>query len=142
MKILVTGGAGFIGSHLVDSLIRDGHQVLVVDDLSFGKKEYINPKADFVLADITDLESIKTHFSGIDVFHANCRTSDLYQDYFQKRKNICVPDWCVLMDLHRTFHFGHSTKRVTGCHLFDCGIDGIRYQRSWFSSSHDVWGCC
>ncbi|HLC89874.1 MAG TPA: SDR family oxidoreductase [Patescibacteria group bacterium] len=69
-KMLVTGGAGFIGSNLVDDLINKGHQVKVLDNLSTGKKENINPKADFVLADITDLESIKTHFSGIDyVFH-------------------------------------------------------------------------
>ncbi|OGY45114.1 MAG: hypothetical protein A2729_05505 [Candidatus Buchananbacteria bacterium RIFCSPHIGHO2_01_FULL_39_14] len=70
MKILVTGGAGFIGSNLVDALINQGHQVKVLDNLSTGKKENINSKADFVLVDITDLEAIKPHFQGIDyVFH-------------------------------------------------------------------------
>lgn len=47
MKILVTGGAGFIGSHIVDAYISLGHQVTVVDDLSTGRKENLNPKAEF-----------------------------------------------------------------------------------------------
>ncbi len=53
-KILVTGGAGFIGSHLVDSLIRGGHEVPVVDDLSHGKRENINGQAKFYQMDIRD----------------------------------------------------------------------------------------
>lgn len=45
MKILVTGGAGFIGSHVVDAYIAAGHEVVVVDDLSTGKRENVNPRA-------------------------------------------------------------------------------------------------
>jgi len=52
MKILVTGGAGFIGSHLVDVLIERGHKIVVIDDLSTGKKENINKKAKFYKIDI------------------------------------------------------------------------------------------
>jgi UDP-glucose 4-epimerase len=51
-KILVTGGAGFIGSHLVDALIERGHEVIVVDNLSNGKKENVNKKAKFYKIDI------------------------------------------------------------------------------------------
>ena len=70
MKILVTGGAGFIGSHLVDKLIEDEHQVVVIDNLSTGKEEFINPKAEFHKLDIRNLEEIKPLFKGIDVvFH-------------------------------------------------------------------------
>jgi UDP-glucose 4-epimerase len=52
VKILVTGGAGFIGSHLVDRFLRDGHKVTVVDNLSTGFEENVNPKARFFRADI------------------------------------------------------------------------------------------
>lgn len=70
MKFLVTGGAGFIGSNLVDELIRLGHQVLIIDNLSVGKKENINPKAKFYRADVTNLKQIKSIFRGVDyVFH-------------------------------------------------------------------------
>lgn len=51
-KILVTGGAGFIGSTLVDRLIKEGNEVVIIDDLSSGKKEYINPAAKLYKIDI------------------------------------------------------------------------------------------
>ncbi|MBI4446458.1 MAG: NAD-dependent epimerase/dehydratase family protein [Acidobacteria bacterium] len=54
MRILVTGGAGFIGSHIVDHYIANGHQVMVVDDLSTGRLENLNPAADFVELDVRD----------------------------------------------------------------------------------------
>lgn len=56
MKILVTGGAGFIGSHITDKLVEKGHEVSVLDNLSSGKKENINPKANFFHNDINDKE--------------------------------------------------------------------------------------
>ncbi|MCK4454180.1 NAD-dependent epimerase/dehydratase family protein [Candidatus Parcubacteria bacterium] len=52
MKILVTGGAGFIGSHLVDRLIKENHKVVVIDNLSTGTKKNLNPKAKFYKLDI------------------------------------------------------------------------------------------
>jgi len=56
MKVLVTGGAGFIGSHVVDALVRQGYQVVVVDNLSTGRPENINPAATFYQADISNSE--------------------------------------------------------------------------------------
>lgn len=55
MRILVTGGAGFIGSHVVDAYIEAGHEVFVVDDLSTGKRENLHSRAHFIHADILDL---------------------------------------------------------------------------------------
>ncbi|MEK7267814.1 MAG: NAD-dependent epimerase/dehydratase family protein, partial [Nitrospirota bacterium] len=52
MKIVVTGGAGFIGSHLVDRLIQEGHEVAVVDNLSTGKRRNLNKSARFYKLDI------------------------------------------------------------------------------------------
>lgn len=67
---LVTGGAGFIGSHLVEALLCDGHTVRVIDNLSTGKRENVPPEAEFVLADFTNLAQIRPHFENIDgVFH-------------------------------------------------------------------------
>ncbi|PLX21285.1 hypothetical protein C0584_03100 [Candidatus Parcubacteria bacterium] len=69
-KCLVTGGAGFIGSNLVDELIKRGDEVIIIDDLSAGKEENINKKAEFHKVDIRDLDKILPLFNGIDfVFH-------------------------------------------------------------------------
>lgn len=53
MKVMVTGGAGFIGSHIVDALIESGHKVHVIDNMTTGNPEFVNPKAVFHPVDIT-----------------------------------------------------------------------------------------
>lgn len=63
MKILVTGGAGFIASHITDSFVNEGHQVVVLDDLSSGFEKNINPKAKFVKGNICDKELVEKLFS-------------------------------------------------------------------------------
>jgi UDP-glucose 4-epimerase len=63
MKILITGGAGFIGSHVADAYVGLGHEVVVVDNLSTGKQEFVNPNAQFIEADITDQETIQSIIS-------------------------------------------------------------------------------
>ncbi len=73
-KCLVTGGAGFIGSNLVDELVARGNEVIVIDNLSAGKREYINPGAKFYEVDVRNLEAIKPLFEGVDyVFHLAAR---------------------------------------------------------------------
>lgn len=69
-KLIVTGGAGFIGSHLTDKLIALGHEVVVVDNLMLGKKEFVNKKAKLSKKDIRDYKSLKKSFKGAEaVFH-------------------------------------------------------------------------
>ena len=60
--ILVTGGAGFIGSHVVDRLLAQGHHAIILDDLSTGKAENVNPSAVFYQGDISDPESVRSAF--------------------------------------------------------------------------------
>ncbi len=63
MMILVTGGAGFIGSHVVDAYLHAGHEVAVIDDLSRGSKMNLNPRARFYLGDIQDRNLVEHVFS-------------------------------------------------------------------------------
>jgi UDP-glucose 4-epimerase len=62
MRCLVTGGAGFIGSHVVDGLLEDGHEVLVLDDLSSGRRENVPAAARFVRGDVRDRELVRRTF--------------------------------------------------------------------------------
>src|SRR6056297_234380 len=68
MQILVTGGAGFIGSNLVDGLIAKGHKVIVVDNLSTGKKKNLNKQAKFYQMDIRN-EELKQVFAANQITH-------------------------------------------------------------------------
>ncbi len=63
MKVLVTGGAGFIGSHIVDRLIKEGYEVVVIDNLSTGFQEYVNSGATFYKEDICDAKAITKIFN-------------------------------------------------------------------------------
>ncbi len=69
-RYLVTGGAGFIGSTLAKRLLSEGHEVFIIDNLSTGKRENVPEGATFIEADLTDLNTIRDYFKGIDgVFH-------------------------------------------------------------------------
>ena len=76
MRIVVTGGAGFIGSHLVDRLIKEGHAVQVIDNLYTGNKDFVNPKAEFVELDIrsSELYSTLELFKPDYIFHQAAQT--------------------------------------------------------------------
>jgi UDP-glucose 4-epimerase len=71
VRTLVTGGAGFIGSHLVDALLAEGHSVTAVDDLSRGRREQVDRRAEFIELDVTDakLHQVVAASGADTVFH-------------------------------------------------------------------------
>jgi UDP-glucose 4-epimerase len=75
-RALVTGGAGFIGSHLVERLVEQGLAVTVLDDLSVGKREHVPAKARLVVGDVCDPSAVRPVVEGIDVvFHLAAHVS-------------------------------------------------------------------
>ena len=77
-RAIVTGGAGFIGSHVVDALLAEGRKVTVIDDLSSGSAERVDPAADLRELDIVDLDGLKTIFDEVRpqaVFHLAAQAS-------------------------------------------------------------------
>jgi dTDP-L-rhamnose 4-epimerase len=82
LKILVTGGAGFIGSHLVDRFLREGFEVRILDSLEprvhpMGLPGYVPPAAEFIHGDMTDRDRLRSALQGIDVVSLQAA----YQDY-------------------------------------------------------------
>ena len=74
MKAVVTGGCGFIGSHLTELLLQKGYEVVIIDNLSNGSLDNVSHLKDYnlkvIIQDISDLEGIKEHFDNVDyVFH-------------------------------------------------------------------------
>jgi len=69
-RVLVTGGAGFLGAHLVDALLDQGHAVRVLDDLSSGRRENLRRGVEFVYGDITNAVAVQQAFDGVEAcFH-------------------------------------------------------------------------
>jgi len=67
MNILVTGGAGFIGSHLVDRLVKEGHRVLVVDNEATGRREHVPAGAQYLQGDVGNIDKLEPAFkNGLD----------------------------------------------------------------------------
>lgn len=86
MKFAITGGAGFIGSHIAEQLVDDGHKVTIIDNLNTGKTNNLNKisqKINFVKGDIRDIKLLRDNFSNIDgVFHQAALAS--VQESFDK----------------------------------------------------------
>lgn len=87
-NILVTGGAGFIGSHLVDALVERGHRVRVLDSLvpqvhESERPRYLNPDAEFVRGDVCDAEAVGQVLDGIDVIYHEAAEVGVGQSMYQ-----------------------------------------------------------
>ena len=125
MKCIVTGGAGFIGSNLVDRLIEDGHEVIVFDNLSTGFKENINPKT--------------THF-GFDVSHrnifSNVKTLNLFANVDAVFHMACLARVQPSIEDPLLYHNQNVNGLVNMLEL--CRIYGVK--RFVFSSSSSVYG--
>jgi len=104
MKILVTGGAGFIGSHLVDRLIKQGHKVAVVDNLSTGSKKNLNPKAKFYRLSITSnkIEEVFKKENPKVVFHLAAQ--------IDVRKSVADPVWDSNINIGGTLNILEKCK--------------------------------
>lgn len=122
MRILVTGGAGFIGSHVVDLLIEAGHHVVVVDDLSTGRRANLNPQAVFYQVDIC--------------------SPDLRQVFEWERPEV-VDHHAAQVDLRRSVAdplFDASVNILGSLNLLECARDcGVR-KFIYISSGGAVYG--
>ena len=79
MRVLVTGGAGFIGSNLAEGYLADGHDVVVLDDLSTGFEEHVPRGARFVKGSITDEDAVLAAVRDVEVVHHHAASRAVYR---------------------------------------------------------------
>ena len=120
MRVLVTGGAGFIGSHVTKQLIDAGYKVLVYDDLSRGFRELVDPRAEFVQASILDKEKMVSALGGVEAV--------IHMAAF-----IVVPESVEKPDLY--FH-----NNVDGTKVLLEAMKQAEVRKIIFSSSATVYG--
>ena len=107
MKILVTGGAGYIGSHVVIALCEGGYEVVVLDDLSTVNRAAVDNRAEFIQGSTLNNDNMTTALNGVDaVIHLQCR------EMRKKVKNqkFQFPDGPIFFNYTRFFD---ETKRNT-----------------------------
>jgi dTDP-L-rhamnose 4-epimerase len=128
MHILVTGGAGFVGSHLTDRLVTDGHAVRMYDNLEpqvhNGKiPDYLNRDAEFVQADICDEERLDKALDGIDVVFHKAAMVGVGQSMYQPLKytRVNTLGGATLLDLIVNKHRDHVRKVVVAASMSEYG---------------------
>jgi len=120
---LVTGGAGFIGSHVTDELIERGHRVIVLDDLSGGFRHNVNERADFVVGSITDAALIERLFSdhAFDyVFHLAAYAAEGLSHFIKR--------------------FNYENNLIGSVNLINASVNAGTVKRFVFTSSIAVYG--
>jgi len=132
MKILVTGGAGFIGSHIVDAYIDQGHEVVVVDDLSSGRKENLNPKAEFLEINIQDdrIEEIFTN-GQFDVVNHHAAQMDV-------RKSVADPKFDAQINVLGTLNLLENCLRTKVKKIIFASTGGAIYgEQDYFPADEE-----
>lgn len=108
MNILVTGGAGFIGSHLTDALIEEGHHVIIIDNLSTGSRKNINPQAVFYEEDICHEDALERIFAKENiqiVFHEAAQTLVPYSmEHPKEDARLNIMGLINVLDMCRKYH--------------------------------------
>jgi dTDP-L-rhamnose 4-epimerase len=105
MNILVTGGAGFIGSHLVDALVKQGHRVRILDAVveqvhGSAGPQYLNPQAEFLQGDVCDADLVKRALDGVDVVYHEAAEVGVGQSMYEIARYVRANDLgtAVLLD--------------------------------------------
>lgn len=144
MKILVTGGAGFIGSHIVDKLIEEGHEVRVFDSLEpqvhgITQKipEYLNENGEFVRGNVCNREDVKNALEGIEVIFHQAAAVGVGQSMYQIEKYVKVNTMATAQLLDILVNEDHSVKKlivassmsVYGEGAYECDNCGIVYPK-------------
>jgi len=107
MKAIVTGGAGFIGSHITQRLLDDGHEVIILDDLSSGKVDNVPEAAALICANVIDTHNYGDSLRGVDVVFHNAAS----------KKNICLKNPAYDLDVN-----GKGTLKL----LMACKAQGVK----------------
>ncbi len=129
-KIFITGGAGFIGSHIAEWLINDGYEVTVFDNLSNGKKEFIsslfsNQRMNFIEADITDLDSLIENMEGHDLIWHLAANTDIIGGVEKPSRDLkdCVIGTFNVLESMRRLNLKNIIFSSTGAVYGDLCID-------------------
>jgi UDP-glucose 4-epimerase len=125
MKILITGGAGFIGSNIADAFVKEGHKVIVVDNLSSGNRKNINRKVKFYKADITDKAKIRS--------------------IFEKEKPEVVSHHAAQIDVRKSVQdpqFDANVNIVGALNVFESAKDNDVKKFIFASSGGTIYGEC
>ncbi|HEX2173305.1 MAG TPA: NAD-dependent epimerase/dehydratase family protein, partial [Dehalococcoidia bacterium] len=141
--ILVTGGAGFVGSHLVDALVARGHHVRVYDTLvpqvhgaAGSLPEYLNPAAEFIRGDLLDTATLRTALDGVGVVYHQAAAVGVGQSMYEVVKYVQLNTLGtanllqILVDAHQARHLRvrklivASSMSIYGEGAYHCAGDG------------------
>ena len=155
MNILVTGGAGFIGSHLVDALVRDGHRVRILDSLADEVHggvvpEHLNPEAEFIRGTVCDPETVASAMDGVDAVYHLAAELGLGRSMYQVRRFVTGNDLGTAVLLEELIKrktqirklivassmslYGEGPYRCASCHTTsfpELRVDAQLSQKKW-----------